>query len=123
MHILLKSFSQQEDMPLVVIGNWRNSNYGLQLLQTYTQFTHIYLLDPIYEATELNFLRSHACLYIHGHSAGGTNPSIVEAMFFGLPDFAFDCRPNLHTSWQQLSANLHFPEDILAIANPDSSAH
>jgi glycosyltransferase involved in cell wall biosynthesis len=101
MHILLKSFSQQNDMPLAVIGNWRNSNYGLQLWQSYTRFTHIYLLDPIYESKELNFLRSHAYLYIHGHSAGGTNPSLVEAMFFGLPVFAFDCVYNRYTTENQ----------------------
>ena len=29
--------------------------------------------------------------YIHGHSAGGTNPSLVEMMHFGIPVIAFDC--------------------------------
>jgi len=29
-------------------------------------------------------------VYIHGHSAGGTNPSLVEAMYLGLPIIAFD---------------------------------
>jgi glycosyltransferase involved in cell wall biosynthesis len=100
-HIFLESFSRQKDMPLVVIGNWRNSNYGLQLLKTYARFTHIYLLGPIYESEKLNSLRSHACLYIHGHSAGGTNPSLVEAMFLGLPVFAFDCVYNRYTTENQ----------------------
>ena len=27
---------------------------------------------------------------MHGHSAGGTNPSLVEAMFFGIPIIAYD---------------------------------
>jgi glycosyltransferase involved in cell wall biosynthesis len=100
-HIILEAFSLQKDMPLVIVGNWRNGNYGLQLLQAYTRFSHIYLLDPIYESNKLNFLRSHAYLYVHGHSAGGTNPSLVEAMFFGLPIFAFDCVYNRYTTENQ----------------------
>ena len=35
-------------------------------------------------------LRSNCAVYIHGHSAGGTNPSLVEAMYLGLPIIAFD---------------------------------
>jgi glycosyltransferase involved in cell wall biosynthesis len=37
-------------------------------------------------------------LYIHGHSAGGTNPSLVEAMCLGLPVLAFDCIYNRATT-------------------------
>lgn len=33
-------------------------------------------------------------MYIHGHSAGGTNPSLVEMMHFGVPIFCFDCSFN-----------------------------
>jgi glycosyltransferase involved in cell wall biosynthesis len=100
-HFILEAFSRQKYMLLVVIGNWQNSNYGSNLLKIYNRFKNIFLLDPIYESNELNFLRSHACLYIHGHSAGGTNPSLVEAMFLGLPVFAFDCVYNRYTTENQ----------------------
>ncbi|MFS6948463.1 hypothetical protein ABMY54_21855, partial [Escherichia coli] len=36
--------------------------------------------------------------YVHGHSAGGTNPSLVEAMHFGKTVIAFDCGFNRHTT-------------------------
>ena len=36
--------------------------------------------------------------YIHGHSAGGTNPSLVEAMFFARPILAFDVVYNRETT-------------------------
>ena len=38
----------------------------------------------------LKALRTHSRLYIHGHSAGGTNPTLVEAMWVPKPIFAFD---------------------------------
>ena len=42
--------------------------------------------------------RSRASLYVHGHSTGGTNPSLVEAMHFGKPVLAFDCSFNRATT-------------------------
>ena len=35
---------------------------------------------------------------MHGHSAGGTNPSLVEAMFFGIPILAYDVVYNRETT-------------------------
>jgi glycosyltransferase involved in cell wall biosynthesis len=100
-HVILKAFSLQKDMPLVVVGNWQDGNYGSRVYQTYVQFANIFLLDPIYNSAKINFLRSHAYLYIHGHSAGGTNPSLVESMFLGLPVFAFNCVYNRYTTENQ----------------------
>ncbi|MEM6723941.1 MAG: hypothetical protein AAF598_07880, partial [Bacteroidota bacterium] len=61
-------------------------------------YQNIILLDPIYDPIELGVLRSNATFYVHGHSAGGTNPSLVEAMFLGLPIVAFDCSFNRVTT-------------------------
>ena len=44
-------------------------------------------------------LRKNARMYIHGHSAGGTNPSLVEAMFFGRPILAYDVVYNRETTF------------------------
>ena len=52
----------------------------------------------IYDISILNILRSNCSFYIHGHSAGGTNPSLVEAMFFGKPIIAFDVIYNRETT-------------------------
>ena len=40
----------------------------------------ISFLGGIYDQTILNFFRNHCQLYIHGHSVGGTNPSLIEAL-------------------------------------------
>ncbi len=64
----------------------------------YSKYPNIYLLEAIYDSHEINWIRSNAALYVHGHSAGGTNPSLVEAMNFGLPIIAFDCIYNRATT-------------------------
>jgi glycosyltransferase involved in cell wall biosynthesis len=100
-HLILEAFSKQTEIPLVIVGNWKNSSYGLTLLKKYVDFTHLYLLNPIYDSDTIDSLRSNASIYVHGHSAGGTNPSLVEAMFLGLPVLAFDCVYNRYTTENQ----------------------
>jgi glycosyltransferase involved in cell wall biosynthesis len=39
----------------------------------------------IYDLEKLNYLRAFCNLYVHGHSVGGTNPSLLEAMAAGTP--------------------------------------
>ena len=90
LHLILEAFAKNSDKVLVVVGNWNNSEYGMHLKRTYATTENIILLDPIYEQLELDLLRSNCSLYVHGHSAGGTNPSLVEAMYLGLPILAFD---------------------------------
>lgn len=98
LHIILDAFSKQDTLPLVIIGNWKASKYGQNLYEKYTLVKHIHLLDPIYDQHILNQLRSNAYLYLHGHSAGGTNPSLVEAMYLGLPIFAYGVNYNRETT-------------------------
>jgi len=97
-HDLLLAFSQLPQKTLVVVGNWQNSNYGINLKQRYQQLDNIHLLDPIYDQEQLDLLRGNASLYIHGHSAGGTNPSLVEAMYLGLPIIAYNVSYNRTTT-------------------------
>lgn len=101
LHVILKTFEKMAHLPLVIVGNWNNSNYGKKLKEKYSEYDHIYLLDPIYESKKLNVLRSNAKVYIHGHSAGGTNPSLVEAMYLGLPIISFDVIYNRVTTNNQ----------------------
>ncbi len=97
-HMVLESFRTNAKMPLVVVGNWESSKYGTSLLNEFSDDENIFLLDPIYDPATLNCIRGNASLYVHGHSAGGTNPSLVEAMFLGLPVFAYDVRYNRATT-------------------------
>jgi len=97
-NMILDTFSDFTDLNLVIVGNWSNSAYGEELRQQYQIFSNIYMLDPIYDQFELDSLRSNCYVYIHGHSAGGTNPSLVEAMYMGLPVIAYDVNFNRETT-------------------------
>ncbi len=89
-HVVLEAFAKYDKLPLVIVGNWNHSEYGKSLRKSFRRYEHIKLLDPIFEPEELNTLRSNCTLYVHGHSAGGTNPSLVEAMYLARPILAFD---------------------------------
>ena len=100
-HIILEAFSQAGALPLVFLGNWSNSEYGRALRRRYRANPNLLLLDPIFEPRKLFALRSNAMLYVHGHSSGGTNPSLVESMSLGLPVIAFDVVFNRATTENQ----------------------
>ena len=93
-HIVLQAFAKMPSHSLVMVGNWKNSEYGRALQDKYANCTHLYLLDPVYDLAKLKTMRSNASYVFHGHSAGGTNPSLVEAMHFAKPVLAFDCDYN-----------------------------
>jgi glycosyltransferase involved in cell wall biosynthesis len=95
--MILKAFTKLK-LNLVIVGNWNHSQYAKDLKRNYSNISNIFLLDPIYEQKKLDVLRSNCWLYIHGHSAGGTNPSLVEAMYLGLPIVAFDVIYNKETT-------------------------
>lgn len=97
-HIILEAFSEYRGLNLVIVGNWGNSEYGKKLKDKYQDYNHIHLLNPIYDQKILNEIRSNCYVYLHGHSAGGTNPSLVEAMYLGLPIIAYNIDYNIETT-------------------------
>ena len=95
---ILLAFQALPQCPLVMVGNWAISAYAEGLRSEFGKLPNIELLDPIYEEQVLDDLRRNAKAYVHGHSAGGTNPSLVEAMTAGMPVMAFDVDYNRHTT-------------------------
>jgi len=65
--------------PILVIGN-HNTKYGDYLKNKFKDYKNIRFLGGIYNLEHLNNLRYYSKLYFHGHSVGGTNPSLLEAM-------------------------------------------
>jgi glycosyltransferase involved in cell wall biosynthesis len=96
--LMLKAFAHKSAQLFVIVGNWNISSYGRMLRKKYNGIDNILMLDAIYDRRELDVLRSCASVYVHGHSAGGTNPSLVEAMHLQLPILAFDVNFNRATT-------------------------
>ena len=95
-HLILDAFSETQS-PIVFIGDWDKSRYGKALYDEYKDKVNLTLLKPIYCLDTLYAFRSNCSIYVHGHSAGGTNPSLVEMMHFSKPIVAFDCSFNRAT--------------------------
>lgn len=96
-NIVLDAFSQI-DFPLILVGNFDNNEYGKTLIRKYSGSKNIQIYAPVYDKDKLNQLRGNAALYVHAHGSGGTNPSLVEAMFFGIPIVAYDVVFNRQTT-------------------------
>lgn len=96
-HITLEAYKENGET-LAFIGNWNQSDYSRELYTEYKNVPGIHLINSIYDLDALYALRKNARRYIHGHKAGGTNPSLVEAMFFGKPILAYDVIYNRETT-------------------------
>ncbi len=99
-HVTLEAFARS-GKELVFIGNWQRSDYGKELCKRYGSCGNIHFVDSEYDLDTLWVIRRHAAYYIHGHSAGGTNPSLVEAMFFPAPILCYDVVYNRETTYNQ----------------------
>ncbi|MGZ8536729.1 MAG: DUF1972 domain-containing protein [Flavisolibacter sp.] len=64
--------------PLVIVGNAAN-DFGKYLRKKYEDKSLIFT-GAIFHVPTINCLRSYSSIYFHGHSVGGTNPSLLEAM-------------------------------------------
>jgi glycosyltransferase involved in cell wall biosynthesis len=65
----------------------------------------VVFLGSIYEPAVVAALRFHSRLYLHGHTVGGTNPPLVEAMAAGNPVIAHD---NSYNRWTVGEAGMYF---------------
>ena len=69
--------------PFLVVGDYLNNKFGRKIKDKFKTSEAIIFLGSIYNSLELNTLKNSCELYFHGHSVGGTNPSLLEAMGAG----------------------------------------
>ena len=65
--------------PLIVVGK-TNTPHGKELVAKYGKEKGVRFVGGIYDFYKLNSIRHFSKAYFHGHSVGGTNPSLLEAM-------------------------------------------
>ena len=63
----------------LVIGK-HETKFGRYLKDRYKAYKNILFTGAVYDINKLSSLRYFANIYFHGHTVGGTNPSLLEAM-------------------------------------------
>ncbi|WP_194762628.1 DUF1972 domain-containing protein [Microbacterium sp. UFMG61] len=78
-------------LPLVVVGSAPySSDYTQSIHDAAAGDDRIRLVGGVYDQELLDALYFHALTYDHGHSVGGTNPSLLRAMGAATAVIAFD---------------------------------
>ncbi|WP_415951996.1 DUF1972 domain-containing protein [Paraprevotella clara] len=75
--------------PLIVVGK-TNTPHGEELVTKYGNEPNVKFVGGIYDFKKLDSVRHFSRAYFHGHSVGGTNPSLLEAMAAGCFVLAHD---------------------------------
>jgi rhamnosyltransferase len=82
-HTIIEGYIKSDaKKPLIVVGNFNSPQYEEEInkLVETAGDKKIVFTGGIYDQDSLNMLRQNCFAYLHGHSVGGTNPSLLEAM-------------------------------------------
>jgi glycosyltransferase involved in cell wall biosynthesis len=85
--------SGHSSVPLVVVGSAPYSDDYSARIQAAAD-ERVRLLGGVWDQDLLDQLYVNAASYLHGHSVGGTNPSLLRAVGAGTPTIAYDCAFN-----------------------------
>ncbi|HEY9291418.1 MAG TPA: glycosyltransferase, partial [Microlunatus sp.] len=78
-------------LPLVVVGSAPYADrYTVQIQDAAGSDPRIRMLGGVWDQKQLDQLYANAFSYLHGHSVGGTNPSLLRAMGAGTAVIGFD---------------------------------
>jgi len=105
---IVKAFSRKpRSIKLVVLGGYNESNAYHQLVKSVAS-SDVMFLGAVYDHSDLDSLRFYSSFYIHGHTVGGTNPSLIEALGAGQPVLAHD---NKFNRWVAGVNSLYFKDE------------
>lgn len=93
---IVETFSSKpRNHKLVVLGNYSEaSGYKKRVLDAASN--EVVFVGAIYDRGVVGALRFYSRIYFHGHTVGGTNPSLVEAMGAGN---AIVAHGNIYNRW------------------------
>lgn len=92
---------------LVVLGGFTPDTDDYHRAVMAAASDEVDFVGGIYDPERVQALRFHSLAYLHGHTVGGTNPSLVEALGAGNPVIAHD---NEYNRWVALDAALYFSD-------------
>jgi glycosyltransferase involved in cell wall biosynthesis len=103
---IIEAFRRRDrgDMKLVVLGTL-NDDIPYHRAVREAAGTTVIMPGAIYDQATVKALRYHARAYMHGHTVGGTNPSLVEALAAGNMVIAHD---NRYNRWVAGDAAIYF---------------
>jgi len=107
---IVKAYSRDiRVMPLVILGDYApdSNNYHKQIVDEAS--SDVKFIGAIYNKKIVQALLYFARFYIHGHTVGGTNPSLVAALGAGSPVLAHDNRFN---RWVAGEGAIYFSSEI-----------
>lgn len=95
-HVILDGYCRSSaEFPLVVVGSAPYSDaYTDRLRAIADDDPRVRFFGPVWDQSLLDRLYANCCLYLHGHSVGGTNPSLLRAMGAGAATAAYDVNFN-----------------------------
>jgi len=104
---LVRGFSaRRRGVRLVVLGHYGHEDPYHRVVREAAS-DEVDFLGSIYEPATVAALRLHSLGYLHGHTVGGTNPSLVEAMAAGNAVIAHD---NEYNQWVARDGALYFSD-------------
>ena len=109
---IVRGFSRRpRPVDLVILGHYKPDVDPYHAEVMAAAGDQVKFLGGVYEPERVQALRFHSLGYCHGHTVGGTNPSLVEAMGAGNPVIAHD---NEYNRWVAQDAALYFTsaEDV-----------
>lgn len=109
---IVRGFSRRRrSAELVVLGHYKPDLDAYHAEVMAAASDQVRFPGGIYDPETVSALRFHSRGYVHGHTVGGTNPSLVEAMGAGNPVIAHD---NVYNRWVAQDAALYFAtaEDV-----------
>lgn len=83
-HTIIEGYIKSDTKKsLIIVGNYDSPQYMEyinNIIDKHGGDKKIVFTGGIYDHDTLNMLRQNCFAYLHGHSVGGTNPSLLEAM-------------------------------------------
>ena len=102
--------------PVIIVGS---SGYGGEIDVTVAELAesspNVHWFGHVSDDLRLMSLWQHAGVYFHGHSVGGTNPALVQAMAAGAPVVARDTIYNREVLGEAAILTAPTPEDIVDV--------